>query len=83
MDIQNILNHKYSIQFLSIYEKDKALSVIITSREHYVLTKYKTKSFISIEDFIYQEVISINNYTKVPINSINLILEKLTNKYLK
>jgi len=83
MDIQNILDYKYSIQILPNYDKSKALSVIITSREHYVLTKYKPKKFVSLKNFIHQEVKSLDNNTNMPINSITLILEKLTNKYLK
>jgi hypothetical protein len=83
MDIQNITNQKYSKQFSPFYKKSSALSIAITSREHYALTKCRAKTFFSMENLIYEEIKSLDNYTNIPLNIVTLISEELTNKYLK
>lgn len=77
MDVQIILSPLNSYIFLKNYDKQKAVSIVLPTREHYLLSKYRKKKFDNVTDFITAEICSLSDYTNVPREIIESLQEKL------
>lgn len=82
MDIQDVLNHVYLKEFIDDYNKRTGLSIALSSREHYILSKERKKNINSLEKLLQEELISLSNYTDIPEEIIQSIKEKINDKYL-
>lgn len=77
MDIQNIINPVCAKKYIENYDKRRALSIALSPREHYLLTKYRVKNFNSLKNLIREEIQSMQNYTDVPEDVVQSISVKI------
>ncbi len=82
MDIQHVLNHVYSKKFIDGYNKINGLSIVLSSREHYVLSKKKNKDIYSLKNYLEKKLIILRNYTDVNEEIIQSIKKKINDRYL-
>lgn len=63
MDIHHVINPHVSKRYFS--EKLR-ISIALDFREHYLLSKYRQKSYISKEDLLLNELKCLEEFTDVP-----------------
>jgi hypothetical protein len=80
MDIQHLTNPQYSKKYFIGYNISSAQSIAIDSREHFVVTKNRTKEFASKENFIERELQSLKDITFIPNEIMDLLSNKLKNE---
>jgi len=83
MDIQHIVNSLYSKKYFHSYEIKKGLSIVISPREHYLLTKNRTKNFSSIETLLKEETQSLENFTDISKDKLELVISLINDRYSK
>lgn len=81
MDIQHVTNPFYSKRFFKNYKIESGLSIVIETREHFLLSKYRKKEFFTIEGFINEELNGLMNFTNLPNDKISLLKNKIKIKY--
>ncbi len=83
MDIQHVIDPLYSKKHLHSYEIEKGVSIAISPREHFLLTKNRTKHFSSIENLLKEEIQGLKDFTNVPKDRLTLVIKLINNRYLK
>lgn len=82
MDIHHVTNKTYSKQLFENYITKKGLSIALTEREHYLLTKYSKKDFTNKSQLVVFELDNISNYTNVPQDILRKLRLKIKERYL-
>ena len=77
MDIHHIINKFFANHFIVEYDATTATSIVLPSREHYLLSKYRGKHFEVLQSLMEDELESISRYTDVPDTVIQTLKTKI------
>ena len=77
MDIQHVIKKKFADRFIVGYDATTATSIVLPSREHYLLSKYRGKQFEILQSLMEDEIESISRYTDVPDTIIQTLKTKI------
>lgn len=80
MDIHHILNHTILMDVKG-YSGKNTLSIALSTREHYLLSKGRRKKSFYVQESIEEELIELVKYTNIPSDVIKLIRKKISHQY--
>lgn len=66
MDVHHILNKEKSRHYFPNSHTNADLAIGLPNNEHFLLSKYRKKSFLDFNDFIEEEMRSFEAYTNLP-----------------